>query len=138
MLHAVMYIRPALISRERIFRVVGFLFAALAAVQVVRLTVFSVDPSRTGAAVYPFDQFYVQHSCLSAYFQAAKLGQARVPNLYDETLYVDTLGRFNIDGYLYPPQFCCFHGPSWESPPTSTAFVLSGLFSRRSSSSPHF
>ncbi len=100
-----MYIRAALTSRERVIRVVGFLFAGLAAVQVVRLTVFSVDPSRTGAAVYPFDQFYVQHSCLSAYFQAAKLGQARVPNLYDETLYAGSLDRFHIDPYLYPPQF---------------------------------
>jgi len=99
------YIRAALTSRERVIRVVGFLFAGLATVQVVRLTVFSVDPSRTGAAVYPFDQFYVQHSCLSAYFQAAKLGQARVPNLYDETLYAGSLDRFHIDPYLYPPQF---------------------------------
>jgi hypothetical protein len=102
-----LYSSPALTSRERVIRVVGFLFAALAAVQVVRLTVFSVDPSRTGAAVYPFDQFYVQHSCLSAYFQAAKLGQARVPNLYDETLYVGTLGRFNIGtGTCIHRSFC--------------------------------
>ncbi len=92
-------------SRERVIRLVGLLFAVLAAFQVVRLTLFALDPSRTGAAVYPFDEFYVQHSCVSAYFQAAKLGEARVPNLYDETLYAGTLGRFNIDAYLYPPQF---------------------------------
>jgi len=86
------------------------LFAALAVVQVGRLTWFAFDPSKTGAAVYPFDQFYVQHSCVSAYFQAAKLGEARVPNLYDETLYAGTLGRFHIDPYLYPPQFLLLPG----------------------------
>ncbi len=90
--------------------VVGCLFATLAAVQVGRLTWFALDPSRTGAAVYPFDEFYVQHSCVSAYYQAAKLGEARVANLYDEKLYAGTLGRFNIDPYLYPPQFLLLPG----------------------------
>jgi len=86
------------------------MFAALAAVQVGRLAWFALDPSRTEAAVYPFDQFYVQHSCVSAYFQAAKLGDARVPNLYDETLYAGIFGRFHIDPYLYPPQFLLLPG----------------------------
>jgi hypothetical protein len=81
------------------------MFAALAAVQVGRLTAFSLEPTRTSAAVYPFDEFYVHHSCVTAYFLAAKLGEARVPNLYDEAHYTGTLGLFNVDQYLYPPQF---------------------------------
>ncbi len=104
------YTRPDLTRPERVVGVVGCLFAILAAVQVGRLTWFAFDPSRTEAAVYPFDEFYVQHSCVSAYFQAAKLGEARVPNLYDETLYAGRLGRFNIDPYLYPPQFLLLPG----------------------------
>jgi len=95
---------------ERVIGVIGALFAILAAVQVGRLTLFALDPSRTEAAVYPFDQFYVEHSCVSAYFQAAKLGEARLTNLYNETLYAGRLGRFNIDPYLYPPQFLLLPG----------------------------
>ena len=102
---ALVYAPADLTTREQSIRVVSIIFAALAALQVARLTVFALDPSRTSAAVYPFDEFYVQHSCVTAYFQAAKLGQARVPNLYDEMLYRGRLSRFTIDGYLYPPQF---------------------------------
>ena len=99
------YSHPILTNHERLIRVFGLLFAALAAVQVGRLTEFALDPSRTTVAVYPFDQFYVRHSCLSAYFLAAKLGRARVSNLYDRAHYAGALGSFNIDPYLYPPQF---------------------------------
>ena len=86
-----------MIGRERSLGVVSSVFIALGAVQVVRLTVFAIDPSKTAAAVYPFDEFYVRHSCVSVYFEAGKLAKDRVPNLYDEKLYAGTLGRFNID-----------------------------------------
>jgi len=90
---------------DRASRVLCVFAALLAVVQMARQTAFALNPDRTSPAVYPFDQFFANHSCLSAYFQAAKFAQAGVPHLYDQTLYTGRLGRFNIDGYLYPPQF---------------------------------
>jgi Glycosyltransferase family 87 len=70
-----------------------------------RLGVFMADAGRADGSVFPFDRFYVKHSCLSAYVHAAELAGLRVDNLYDESLYEGMIGPFAQDEYLYPPTF---------------------------------
>src|SRR5262245_33666233 len=73
-------------SIPRAFRIAGALAAALALLMLARLTVYTVDPSRTSYSVVPVSQWEVRHSCATAYFMAAGLVR-RVPNLYDLGLY---------------------------------------------------
>lgn len=74
-----------------------------------RLSTFMLDESMAKNSIYPFDEFFVHHSCLSAHFQSARLQRAGAPNVYERTLYEGTDGEpkfvnsFAIDVFLYPP-----------------------------------
>ena len=96
-----------------------FGLATLAALfLLVRLCVFIVNPSEVGCAVSPSRGLGlpVNHSCLSAYYVAAR-SVATVPNVYAWELYSfpdegptaprkpRPIGSFNIDAYEYPPPF---------------------------------
>ncbi len=91
------------------------LIAAVASTgMTARLSLFMVDGARTEDSIYPHDAFYVQHSCLSAYFEAGRLQRAGVPNVYETTHYEGERGEprwldgFAMDAYLYPPPFLLF------------------------------
>ena len=74
-----------------------------------RLATFMVDETRTANSIYPFDDFYVHHSCLSAHFQSAQLQREGVANVYERTHYEGPngepkfLGSLVIDVFVYPP-----------------------------------
>jgi hypothetical protein len=76
-----------------------------------RLATFMADETKGQNAIYAFDSFFVHHSCLTAYFQAARLHREGVPNVYERTLYEGPsgepkfIGSFVTDTYLYPPPF---------------------------------
>ena len=76
-----------------------------------RLATFMADETKGQNTVYPFDDFYVHHSCLSAHFQAAHLHRSGVPNIYERTLYEGQdgephfIGGLVIDIFMYPPPF---------------------------------
>ncbi len=80
-------------------------------VQTARLTAFMVDEARVERALFAFDDFFVHHSCVSAYFAAAGLQRGGVPNVYERTLYEGRdgepvfIGGFVTDVFLYPPPF---------------------------------
>jgi len=88
----------------------------LALVQLVRLAVFMVDSSQRAYSSVPSSDWEARHSCLSAYFVAARAA-GRVPNIYADSLYTRPdddpktirkplmIGPFNIDVYEYPPPF---------------------------------
>jgi alpha-1,2-mannosyltransferase len=97
-------------------KVASALISVLALVMLGRLTVFMVDASRVGYASIPASRWEVRHSCLTAYYVAAKAaGEGR--NVFDGSLYTapdDTgsgvrkpteLGPFMVDVYEYPPPF---------------------------------
>jgi len=88
----------------------------LAVVQLVRLTVFTVAPTRDDFAAVPSSSFSRHHYCGTAYFVAG--GVAReATNIYDNALYDHpdsvataqrkprTIDGFNVDVYEYPPPF---------------------------------
>jgi alpha-1,2-mannosyltransferase len=100
----------------RALRILGAVAMVLALVQLGRLTVFMVDPSRADCSFFPSSSWEVKHSCLTAYHVAAQAsGEGR--NVFDPALYnapdddptrqrrPATLGQFNIDVYEYPPPF---------------------------------
>ena len=91
---------------SRAFLAVSLVAAVLALVLVSRLTVFMIDPARTGYSTVPSSDFEVRHSCLTAYFVAADVVR-RTPNVYDTTL------------YAAPDD-----DPSKPSPPSTRLFVM--------------
>src|SRR5690348_14103281 len=58
--------RPLLIGFIALFWLAG-------AANVIRLSTFMVDPTRTSGALRPGDRFYEHHNCFSAYVRAAEL-----------------------------------------------------------------
>jgi alpha-1,2-mannosyltransferase len=94
---------------------VGWLLVGLAAtVQEVRLSRFMVDPSHADDSVIPWSSFFREHSCLSAYTEAARLAPTGA-NVYDPKVYADPsaktlhglrrIGPFEVDIFEYPPAF---------------------------------
>jgi hypothetical protein len=96
------------------FKALAVVATVVALVQMTRLAVYTVDPSQVGCSVVPSSDWEVHHSCVSAYYVAARAGAA---NVYDESLYTlpggdptaprqaRLLGPFRIDVYEYPPPF---------------------------------
>lgn len=74
-----------------------------------RLATFMVDETRTANVIYPFDDFYVHHSCLSAHYRSAQLQRDGVANVYERTHYEGPqgepkfIGSLVTDVFLYPP-----------------------------------
>ncbi len=66
---------------------------------------FMADATHAQASVYWFDHFYTAHSCYSQYWRAAELARAGAQNLYDTAHYNGWIGRFQVDEFLYVPQF---------------------------------
>ena len=105
-----------LASVPRTFQALFVLGAIAAGAVLLRLTVFIMVPAAAGWSVRPDNQFMVQHSCVSAYYVAAR-AVVQSPDVYDNALYsfpqTDTtgprrarmLGPFRVDPYEYPPTF---------------------------------
>lgn len=89
--------------------VVLLVLGAASVLQVGRLAAFMVDPARQHDSVRPESVFYLQHSCLTAHFQAARVQRGGVSNVYESSHYVEPDGEpavvegFACDPYLYPP-----------------------------------
>lgn len=85
-----------------------------ASIQGARLGLFMLDAKRADDSVVPWQAFFREHSCLTAYTEAARLAPSGV-NVYDPKLYLDPLaeppryarriGPFVVDLFEYPPPF---------------------------------
>jgi alpha-1,2-mannosyltransferase len=98
--------------------VISGLATIAALFQLARRCVFIVNPAAVGFAIGPSRGLglTINHSCLSAYYVAAR-SVATVPNVYAWELYAfpdegptaprkpRPIGSFNIDAYEYPPPF---------------------------------
>jgi alpha-1,2-mannosyltransferase len=109
--------------------------SVLAILQLVRLTVFTVAPTRDDFAAVPWSSFSRHHYCATAYFVAG--GVAReVTNVYDNALYDHpdsvataqrkprTIGGFNVDVYEYPPPFLLLPRVLMQVAPDLTRFRM--------------
>ena len=64
------------------------------------------DSTQPAYSVIPGDPWRVEHSCMSAYFEAARFAQMGAENVYDATLYQPRhIGALKVDSYHYPPPF---------------------------------
>ena len=89
---------------------------ALAILQLTRLTVFTVAPTRDDFALVPSSDFSRHHYCGTAYFVAGGIAR-EATNVYDNAIYDHpdsvatakrkprTIDGFNVDVYEYPPPF---------------------------------
>jgi alpha-1,2-mannosyltransferase len=95
------------IRRKNILLSVAWSFVALyALVQTARLTAFMIDPTAPKYSTFPDDPWLVQHCCLTAYTESARLAAEGEPNVYNEKLYAGRkVDSFNVDLYHYPPTF---------------------------------
>ncbi len=103
-------------AAPRAMKIFSGIATLLALVVLGRLAVFMVAPSHPEYSSMPSSQWEVRHSCVSAYWVAAKAASA-TPNIYSDSLYTAPdddltkprkalrLGPFNIDVYEYPPPF---------------------------------
>lgn len=105
-------------ANSRALNVISGLATLAALFQLVRLCVFIVNPAEIGCAASPSRGLGLpaKHSCLSAYYVAAR-SVATVPNVYAWELYSfpdedpaaprkpRPIGSFDIDAYEYPPPF---------------------------------
>jgi alpha-1,2-mannosyltransferase len=100
----------------RMLVVIGGMAAVIMLVLVGRLSVFMMDPQRTGYSTAPASTWELRHSCLTAYYVAGDVVR-RTPNIYEPSLYAapgddpakprtpQTIGMFRVDQYEYPPTF---------------------------------
>ena len=103
-------------ASPRGLKIVALVATIAALVQLTRLTVFMVDPSKPGYSQVPSSDWEVRHSCVSAYFVAARAAD-HGPNIYADSLFTSPdddptkvrkalmIGPFKIDVYEYPPPF---------------------------------
>lgn len=111
---SIIQIEPSAYSRGlQILSIVGILISLI---QIVRLTGFMIDPSKTNLSSVPWSQWEIKHNCLTAYFVAAQ-SVKNVPDIYNNSLYSmpdddpkhirkpKLLGPFRVDVYEYPPPF---------------------------------
>jgi hypothetical protein len=100
----------------RALRIISAGATLLTLVQLARLAVFMADPARVGFSLVPSSAWERQHSCVSAYFVAARAAGA-TPDVYQASLFTAPnddprsprkaamMGPFRIDEYEYPPPF---------------------------------
>jgi alpha-1,2-mannosyltransferase len=96
---------PALAGR-RALTIAVMLLAVVAIVQIARESVFMADSTKPAYSLMPGDPWRVEHSCMSAYFEAARFAEANTENVYDQALYQSRhIGSLKLDSYHYPPPF---------------------------------
>ena len=129
--------RPAFDAVPVTFQALFVLGALAAGAVLLRLTVFVVVPTAAGWSLFPGNPFLVRHSCVSAYYVAAR-AVTQVPDVYDNALYsfpqVETtgprnarmLGPFRVDPYEYPPTFLPIPRLLQRLAPTSSTSAASG------------
>lgn len=107
----------------------------LAVFQLVRLTIFTVAPTRDDFAAVPGSAFSRQHCCATAYFVGGRLAR-EATNVYDNALYdapdsiaterrkPQKIDGFSVDVYEYPPPFLLLPRLVTRVAPTFTRFRM--------------
>src|SRR3954463_5635563 len=77
---------PLLAGRHAL-TAVAIIVAAVAIGLIARESVYMADSTKPAYSLIPSDPWRVEHSCMSAFFEAAGLAQPGTDNLYDSNLY---------------------------------------------------
>ena len=98
-------------ARPRLVLLAGLAGYLLAFALLARMAIFLHDPGKPEFSIRPSDPCRVQHSCLTAYAEAARFVLSAGENIYRESLYDNRkLGGFKVDTYHYPPPFLLLPG----------------------------
>lgn len=90
----------------KLLRVASLVVALGAAIVLGRMAVFMVDHEDAHLSVRPDDPWRVEHSCLTAYTEAARFAENAAPNIYEDKLYLKRhIATLKVDSYHYPPPF---------------------------------
>ncbi len=113
----------AFARRHPIVATIWLTVALAAGVQVARLSVFMVDAERASASILPGRKFFREHSCLTAFTEAARFAGEGNRNVYDPRAYSAagcgddllkcrerSIGPLMVDIYQYPPTFLLLPG----------------------------
>jgi alpha-1,2-mannosyltransferase len=100
-------------TQKPLLSMVWPLLCLVALIQTARLSTFMLDPTQPQHSLIPGDKWLVEHCCLTAYSESARLTREGEANIYKETLYRDRKltptesGQvsFTVDSYHYPPPF---------------------------------
>src|SRR5882757_16898 len=96
----------AALAGRYVLTAVAMIMAVVAIVLVARESVYMADSKKPAYSVIPGDPWRVEHSCMSAYVEAARFSKAGTEDLYDQTLYQPRhIGSLKVDSYHYPPPF---------------------------------
>ncbi|WP_338844430.1 glycosyltransferase family 87 protein [Massilia sp. W12] len=91
--------------RHPLLSMLWLLIAIALMLRFAGLALYMSNPDLPQGSVFWFDDFYINHSCFSAYWKADQLAQSNTANIYLLTPYEGMEGRFKLDEFLYPPQF---------------------------------
>lgn len=106
-----------LAPRRKASTVLVVILGLAAIVQTSRLSTFIGDPTRVELSLFPDVPFIVNHSCFTAYIEAARLSKEDAPNIYDaenwpdlshserSATYQKRYAPFSLDAFAYPPPF---------------------------------
>jgi len=92
-------------STKRMLCIIWLLLSLTALLRTSGVALYMASPETPQASAMWFDDFYVNHSCLSAYWKGGEVATSGLDNIYEDVHYEGFEGRFKLDGYLYPPQF---------------------------------
>ena len=111
-----------LTRRRPIIAALWMVVAIAAATQMVRLSIFAYDATRTDLSVLPTNAFFSTHFCFSGYYEGERFARAGDVNIYDPRPYVSAgcedlmtcperaIGPLKVDLYQYPPTFLIIPG----------------------------
>src|SRR5512139_3161241 len=95
----------------KVLALVSLVVALAAGVLILRLGVFEADATRTELSLQPDDTWRRQHSCVSAYAEAARFAADGDRNIYDRKYYAERfIAGLKVDPYHYPPPFLLLPG----------------------------
>lgn len=99
-----------LARRHPLLAALWALVVVVAAIETARASLYALDANAPRHSVSPRDAFRAEHSCLTAYAEAARFAGAGVDNVYERDLYRPgatprRIGPLTVDPYHYPPTF---------------------------------
>jgi len=106
-----------LAPRRKVTTILVLLLSIAAIAQISRLSSFMGDHKRAELSLLPTVPFVVNHSCLTAYVEAARLTTENEPNIYNTEHWPDLshsersvtnqkpYAPFALDAFAYPPPF---------------------------------
>jgi alpha-1,2-mannosyltransferase len=103
-------------KQKPLLSIVWLVMALITFVMIGRLSVFMIDPTLSQFSLFPGDKWMVEHCCLTAYSESARLTEDGEVNIYRSELYTGTelsggnaprrkIENFTVDAYHYPPPF---------------------------------